>query len=415
MEYSPIATPAQSAAKSSAPLFAAAGLIVVGATLLLTTHPSALSLYTAAPTATHPVMGSALRPTTRLMGAGNKASAASAATGHLQPVVAPRVAQSSEAIPKLTLAMVSAVAAVVGFFFGSRSHGVSASVAMASATATKNAVKRDAAGLDYVDLVCSSGAKARVFLYGADVTSYVDASGTEWIAVRPDAKMDGSKPISGGLSHCFPQFGPGPMQLHGFARNLNWTVHHLTNSSVTLELLPSEYTRKMWPYEFRCRFTVTVRPECLDTHLKVDNNGDPFKFQAALHSYLDVSSLANVTVSGSFAGKTFINKMVDPPAKQVETRSAITIAEEYDRVYLGVNDPVLTDKNKGESLAIVNRSGYKDTVIWSPYGNTGMGYDRFLCVESVAFDPIELAAGESWEGSMSLVPQCSGWSWCPLV
>jgi D-hexose-6-phosphate mutarotase len=81
-----------------------------------------------------------------------------------------------------------------------------------------------------------SGAHATVFLFGADVTSYVDASGTEWLAVRPDSKMDGSKPISGGLSHCFPQFGPGSIQQHGFARNLNWAVHSLSESFATFEL-----------------------------------------------------------------------------------------------------------------------------------------------------------------------------------
>jgi len=30
-------------------------------------------------------------------------------------------------------------------------------------------------------------------------------STVKFIAVRPDAKTDGSKPISGGLSHCWPQ------------------------------------------------------------------------------------------------------------------------------------------------------------------------------------------------------------------
>ena len=60
-------------------------------------------------------------------------------------------------------------------------------------------------GLEYVRLVSPSGASAEVYLYGGVVTSYKDAEGTEFIAVRPDAKMDGSKPISGGLSHCWPQ------------------------------------------------------------------------------------------------------------------------------------------------------------------------------------------------------------------
>lgn len=74
-------------------------------------------------------------------------------------------------------------------------------------------------GLEYVELSHKSGAKSEVYLLGGVPTKYTDASGTEWIAVRPDAKMDGSKPISGGLSHCFPQFGPDgltpPIQQHG--------------------------------------------------------------------------------------------------------------------------------------------------------------------------------------------------------
>lgn len=65
---------------------------------------------------------------------------------------------------------------------------------------------KNAEGLEYVKLVHpKSGASAEVYLYGGVVTSYKDGEGTEFIAVRPDAKMDGSKPISGGLSHCWPQ------------------------------------------------------------------------------------------------------------------------------------------------------------------------------------------------------------------
>jgi glucose-6-phosphate 1-epimerase len=286
---------------------------------------------------------------------------------------------------------------------------VQQNVALAATTGTKvgeGVLKVDEGGLEYAELTHPSGASAKVFTYGADVTSYVDASGTEWIAVRPDAKMDGSKPISGGLSHCFPQFGPGAIQQHGFARNVDWTVHSISESSVTYELTPSDYTRAMWDKPFKCLFTVTLKEDCLDTELVVENTGsaEAFDFQAALHSYFDISSIKNTSVGGSFSGKTFLNKMLDPPAEQVEERSEITIAEEYDRVYAGVNDPVLKDSGKGKQLKIVNSAGWKDTVLWNPYGNEGMGYDNFVCVESVAFTPVQLGAGEKWVGTMSLVP-----------
>ena len=58
-------------------------------------------------------------------------------------------------------------------------------------------------GLEYVKLV-NGDSSADIYLYGGVVTSYIKDD-IEYIAVRPDAKTDGSKPISGGLSHCWPQ------------------------------------------------------------------------------------------------------------------------------------------------------------------------------------------------------------------
>lgn len=86
------------------------------------------------------------------------------------------------------------------------------------------------------------------------MTSWKQATGDEVLYVRPDAVFDKSKPISGGLPHCFPQFGPGAMQQHGFARNLDWAIASSSadpnpdekEPSVELMLTENEYTLKMW-------------------------------------------------------------------------------------------------------------------------------------------------------------------------
>ena len=111
----------------------------------------------------------------------------------------------------------------------------------------------------------------------------------------------------------------------------------------------------MWDKEFKCTFTVTLEDEQLVTKMNVDNVGaeDSFDFQAALHSYFTVSSLENFSISGSFQGKEFLNKMVgDEGEMQTEDRETITISEEYDRVYKGVNDPVLNDSGTGKAVSI---------------------------------------------------------------
>jgi hypothetical protein len=59
-----------------------------------------------------------------------------------------------------------------------------------------------------------------------------------------------------------------------------------------------------------------------------------------------------------------MDKMLDPPKMVEESRAAISIDSEYDRVYMGVNDPVLSDPLKKKKLAIVNTQGWKDTVLW---------------------------------------------------
>jgi len=114
-----------------------------------------------------------------------------------------------------------------------RGGAATADAGVSSATLTSDE------GLKYVELTSSNGSKSTVFTLGACVTSY-NTDGVEYLKVRPDAKMDGSKPISGGMAFCWPQFGPDAglegldLQQHGFARNEDWTVSSVTEDSVVM-------------------------------------------------------------------------------------------------------------------------------------------------------------------------------------
>lgn len=120
---------------------------------------------------------------------------------------------------------------------------------------------KNEAGLKTITLTHpTNGDSATLYTFGGCVTSYKHA-GIETLKVRPDAKMDGSKPISGGIPHCFPQFGPGAIQQHGFARNLEWEVVSTASSpepSVCLRLTDTPMTRDMWPHPFEALYTVTL-------------------------------------------------------------------------------------------------------------------------------------------------------------
>merc|ERR1719261_778220 len=190
--------------------------------------------------------------------------------------------------------------------------------------------------------------------------------------VRPDAKLDGSKSISGGIPHCFPQFGPGAIQQHGFARNVDWDVVDQSESKLVLQLTENDYTMSMWPYAFKATYTVTLGDDAMQTELNVTNTGDKaFDFTAALHSYWSISGVENIKItSDAFAGASYLDKTASPPADKKAQGSEVKITKETDSVYAGVSgDVLLADSKRARPLRIVNSLGWSDTVVWNPYGD----------------------------------------------
>jgi len=263
-------------------------------------------------------------------------------------------------------------------------------------------------GSDLKTLTLKTGdSEAVIYPFGACVTSY-KKGGTDYLAVRPDSKLDGSKPISGGIPHCFPQFGPGAIQQHGFARNLDWEVVESSDTKVVMELTESDYTMEMWPHPFKAQYTVTLKEDRLATEFCVTNTGAAtFDFTAALHTYWSCTDIDKVSIkSPAFAGATYLNKMLSPPADETSSSDTIKIGGEVDSVYANVSgDVVLADAGRKAPMTISNTMGWSDTVIWSPYGNEGMGYKEFVCVESAqAASSVVLQPQEYWTGAMEVVP-----------
>ncbi|KAL3813192.1 hypothetical protein ACJIZ3_014460 [Penstemon smallii] len=199
-------------------------------------------------------------------------------------------------------------------------------VVMASSSVSVDNVKvtEGLGNLPKVVLTSAHGSEAELYLYGGCVTSWKVAS-KDLLFVRPDAVFTGQKPISGGVPHCFPQFGPGPMQQHGFARNSNWTIVKSENvegnPSITLELKDDSYTRSMWDYSFQALFKVTLEKSTLSTELNVTNtDGKPFSFTTALHTYF--SALASEASLRGLKGCKTLNKDPDPknPVESKEER-----------------------------------------------------------------------------------------------
>jgi len=99
-----------------------------------------------------------------------------------------------------------------------------------------------------------------------------------------------------------------------------------------------------------------------------------------------------------------------PPNRRAPA-STIRVQAATDAVYRGVSgDVTLTDAGTrgtpARELTVRAGGGWRDTVVWNPFGDEAMGYDRFVCVESAcALDAVRLAPQAEWAATMDIVPK----------
>lgn len=258
--------------------------------------------------------------------------------------------------------------------------------------------------------------RAEVHEHGAHVTSWVPAEGSEALFVSARARFDGKSAIRGGVPVIFPQFGPGPLPKHGFARNRRWS---LADAGVgpgglpyaRLVLRDDATTRELWPHRFLAALTVSVGGG-LEMVLEVTNTGDDvLAFTGALHSYLRVADVESVQVRG-LEGRRMRDKLTRIEAE--ESSLPVRFAGPIDRVYLDVPGPLrVIDETAGRALR-VELEGFRDAVVWNPWEEGSREFDdmdsdewrTMLCVEpAVAATPVELAPGERWTGRQVLVAE----------
>ncbi|KAL0906815.1 hypothetical protein M5K25_025340 [Dendrobium thyrsiflorum] len=255
-------------------------------------------------------------------------------------------------------------------------------------------------GLPKVYVSTAYGSEAEIYLFGACLTSWKLENGKDLLFIRPDAVFNGQKPISGGIPHCFPQFGPGPMQQHGFARNMEWSLKDSQNNEgepvVTLELKDDPYTRSMWDFSFQALYKVTLHAESFSTALSITNTDKKsFSFTTALHTYFS-ASISGVTVKGLKGCKT-LNKDPDPanPFEGKEERDVVTFPGFVDCIYLGAPNELQLENGLGDTLTIRN-TNWPDAVLWNPHTQMESCYRDFVCVENAQIGRVQLKPDQAW-------------------
>jgi len=222
-----------------------------------------------------------------------------------------------------------------------------------------------------------NGARAVIDTHTLSCTSWKTASGKELMKGK------------GSILQCFPDAST-PIKGEFIPEE---RAKKLSFDRMIFKLEPTEETLKIWNHNFEYRVDITLRENSLEWDVIVINlDTQPWTCTLGLHNYFDVSSLANVVVSGAFSGADTVCKVTGATGKAASNDVKVTSA--IDMLYKKVAGPVtITDTGKKTKLTL-ERKGYTDTCIWSPYGHESWNYDKFICVEPVQVDPVSIPPGK---------------------
>ena len=204
-------------------------------------------------------------------------------------------------------------------------------------------------------------AEAQIYTHGAHVAQFQPRGQKPVLFMSAKSWFEPGKPIRGGVPICFPWFGPGcgatpKTPGHGLVRLQDWTVERTTANSILFSVALAPWT---------ARFSVEVGA-ALTMKLEVRNTGTkPEQFEEALHTYLAVGDIRQVTVTG-LENADYLDNTVGM-ARKNQGAEPIRFTGETDRIYLDtraacvVYDPVLKRR------LIIEKSGSDATVVWNPW------------------------------------------------
>lgn len=266
-----------------------------------------------------------------------------------------------------------------------------------------------------------------ILKYGATVISY-KFRGSERLWVSDAAKLDGSKPVRGGIPLVFPVFGKQKneshptfeLPQHGFARNSTWEFLGQTTENpptVQFGLGPENVDPKLlklWgngQYDFTLILSVSLSDESLSTSILVENSGtESFDFNWLFHTYHRIDDLEDTLVTNFLDSECYDQLLA---AEYREKLPMLLFHEEFDRIYKNVEQhKVIQLVDKGKVLATIERENLPDAVVWNPWikKSEGMadfepktGYLKMVCVEPGHVSLfVGLKPGQKWLGTQTI-------------
>lgn len=244
--------------------------------------------------------------------------------------------------------------------------------------------------------VKNSAGSARISLYGGHVLAYAPAGERPVLWMSSKSNYEIGKAIRGGVPVCWPWFGPAEqpgLPAHGFARTAMWefvTARKLAGDAtqIVLSLDDSQCDPALCTIKFHLELSVTVG-KILELELRAVNTGKTTdKYQAALHTYFDVSEAEKISIHG-LDKLHYTDKAPGFAGNRAIQSGDLEIDREIDRVFCPAPGGVIISDPVFRRSIIVEKCGSRSTVIWNPWITKSQAmadfgdneYHRMLCVE----------------------------------
>ncbi|HQY32887.1 D-hexose-6-phosphate mutarotase [Actinotalea sp.] len=242
-----------------------------------------------------------------------------------------------------------------------------------------------------------------VVLQGAHVTRWIPPGRADVLWLSPTATFAPGTAVRGGVPLCFPWFGGGPdgtlTPSHGYARLTPWRLLEATEHADGVELVLG-----LDPAPGGDGLAATYRitlGAALGLELAVRNVAAvPVGFEAALHTYLAVSDVRDVAVTG-LGGARYLDRLGGPDLVRQDV-DVLRLTGETDRIYQGTDATVVVHDAAAARRLAVAKAGSASTVVWNPWAATGEAmadvgpaWSSMLCVETanVREHAVRLAPG----------------------
>ncbi|WP_051207287.1 D-hexose-6-phosphate mutarotase [Saccharospirillum impatiens] len=241
-------------------------------------------------------------------------------------------------------------------------------------------------------LITNQTAQATLYLQGAHLTSFVPREHPDMLWVSAAEPYQPGQAIRGGIPICWPWFGPHPSDSghpsHGLVRTQIWDweiVNDQPDMSQVRLWLETDGENPAFGHRARVELVVTVAAS-LTLSLTTTNLDDKaFRLSQALHSYLPISSPADVRITG-LTGYPYMDKLT---GEHQVWPDRFTLDREVDRIVQDAGQPVFLNE-PGRMRRFVRREGSQSLIVWNPWVDKSRtlssfnhdDYQSMLCLEA---------------------------------